>query len=159
MIQIFTTGGTIDKVYFDSKSAYAVGDPQIGEVLKQAHVTAEYTVQSLFRKDSLEITTDDRDLIKDAIAGHSASRFIITHGTDTMAETAQYLSGIHGKTIVLTGSLAPARFKDNDALFNVGFAFGAVQVLPAGVFIAMNGELYEPGKVRKDRELNRFVRT
>jgi L-asparaginase len=82
---------------------------------------------------------------------------LVTHGTDTMTETGKALRGIPGKTIVLTGALLPARFRDNDAIFNIGFALAAVQALPEGVYIAMNGQIHEPSRVRKDRQQNCFV--
>lgn len=154
---ILTTGGTIDKVYFDAKSSYAVGDPQIGEVLRQAHVDLPHQILPLMRKDSLEMTEADRQLIREAIEEADCGRVLVTHGTDTMTDTGVFLSGIPGKTIVLTGALLPARFRDNDAVFNIGFALAAAQVLPSGVYIAMNGRLYDPHRVRKDREQNRFV--
>lgn len=156
-ILILTTGGTIDKVYFDAKSHYAVGDPQIAEVLRQAHVDLAFEVVPLMRKDSLELTVEDRQAMLTAMEAHPHRRVLVTHGTDTMAETGCFLQPSEGRTIVLTGALLPARFKDNDALFNIGFAFAAVQVLPAGVYLCMNGQVYDPRKVRKDREQNRFV--
>lgn len=154
---ILTTGGTIDKVYFDVKSTYAVGDPQIGEVLRQAHVDLPHRIVPVLRKDSLDLTEADRGLIRTAVGDSPERRVLVTHGTDTMTETGLALSGIPGKTIVLTGALLPARFRDNDAVFNIGFALAAVQTLPEGVYIAMNGRIYNPSQVRKDRELNRFV--
>ena len=154
---ILTTGGTIDKVYFDAKSTYCVGDPQIVEVLKTAEADLPYKLVSLMRKDSLEITDAERKEIRETIESAPEARVLITHGTDTMTETARFLEGIPGKTIVLTGSLQPARFRDNDAIFNIGFALAAVQALPEGVYIAMNGRIYHPDKVRKDRQANRFV--
>ena len=154
---ILTTGGTIDKVYFDAKSTYCVGDPQVVEVLKTAGADLPYKLLSLMRKDSLEITNAERNQIRETIESTPQRRILVTHGTDTMTETARHLKDIPGKTIVLTGSLQPARFRDNDAIFNIGFALAAVQALPEGVYIAMNGRIYNPDKVRKDRELNRFV--
>jgi L-asparaginase len=154
---IVTTGGTIDKVYFDAKSSYAVGDPQIGEVLRQAHVDLPCRVVPLMRKDSLEMNQDDRELIRKTVEESSERMVLVTHGTDTMTDTGKHLENISGKTIVLTGALLPARFRDNDAVFNIGFALAALQTLPAGVYIAMNGRVYNPARVRKDRELNRFV--
>jgi L-asparaginase len=154
---IITTGGTIDKVYFDAKSTYAVGDPQIEEVLRQAHVDLPHDVLPLMRKDSLELTTGDRQQIRQAIEASAVDRVLVTHGTDTMTDTGIFLAGIPDKTIVLTGALTPARFRENDAIFNIGFALAAVQVLPPGVYIAMNGRLYDPHRVRKDRDRNRFV--
>jgi len=156
-ILIVTTGGTIDKVYFDAKSAYAVGDPQIEEVLRQAHVDLPYRLCALMRKDSLELTGEDRRLLCETISGQPHERVLVTHGTDTMTETACFLEELAGKTIVLTGALLPARFRENDAIFNIGFALAAAQTLPHGVYIAMNGRVYNPHFVRKDREKNRFV--
>jgi L-asparaginase len=155
-IQIFTTGGTIDKVYFDARSDFEVGEPQIVEILKAANVAAAYEVVTLFRKDSLDLTDADRSVIAERVQATPCRRVLITHGTDTMVQTAQALQDIPDKTIVLVGSLAPARFKNTDAEFNIGFALAAVQTLPAGVHIAMNGQVFDPGHVRKNRAMNRF---
>lgn len=154
---IVTTGGTIDKVYFDAKSDYAVGEPQIEEVLRQAHADLPHSLLPLMRKDSLELDDADRAAIRQAVAGAPQKRILVTHGTDTMTDTARALAGISGKTIVLTGALLPARFRENDAIFNIGFALGVLQTLSPGVYIAMNGRLYDPARVRKDRAANRFV--
>ena len=153
---IITTGGTIDKIYFDDKSDYQVGEPQISQILHAMHVAFEFEVSALMRKDSLHITHDDRRLIRAAITASAASHVLITHGTDTMVETALELQGLEGKTIVLTGALNPARFRDSDAIFNIGCAVGAVQSLPPGVYIAMNGKVWDPEHVRKNRSQNCF---
>jgi L-asparaginase len=153
---IITTGGTIDKIYFDDKSDYQVGEPQISQILHAMHVGFEFEVSALMRKDSLHITDDDRKLIRAAIASSDASHVLITHGTDTMVETAVELKGLEGKTIVLTGALNPARFRDSDAIFNIGCAVGAVQALRPGVYIAMNGKVWNPEHVRKNTSQNRF---
>ena len=153
---IITTGGTIDKIYFDDKSDYQVGEPQISQILHAMHVAFEFEVSALMRKDSLHITHDDRKLIRAAIAASNAGHVLITHGTDTMVDTALELQGLQGKTIVLTGALNPARFRDSDAIFNIGCAVGAVQSLPPGVYIAMNGKVWDPEHVRKNRGQNRF---
>ncbi|MDX1548613.1 MAG: asparaginase domain-containing protein [Rhodothermales bacterium] len=155
-IQIFTTGGTIDKVYFDAKSDFEVGDPQIAEILQQVGVTVDYAVETLLRKDSLDLTDGDRALIAERVRATPHRCVLITHGTDTMTQTARALEGIDGKTVVLVGSLTPARFKSTDAEFNIGFALAAVQTLPEGVYIAMNGRVFEAARVRKNREANRF---
>lgn len=155
-IKIFTTGGTIDKVYFDAKSEYEVGEPQIVEILREAGVHVEFEVETLFRKDSLDMTEADRAVIVERVRQSPHERIIITHGTDTMVQTGRALEGTPGKTIVLVGSLSPARFKNSDAVFNVGFAFAAVQALPPGIYIAMNGRIFPADHVRKNRELNRF---
>jgi len=155
-IHVLTTGGTIDKVYFDAKSEFEVGPPMIAELLKEAHVTAEVTVEPVLAKDSLELSDADRRLIRERVAACESDRVLITHGTDTMAETAKTLAGIAGKTIVLTGSMQPARFRNTDAVFNVGFALGVVQVLPPGVYLAINGRVFDAARVRKNRERQRF---
>lgn len=156
MIKIITTGGTIDKTYFDAKSEYAVGDPQISDILREANVTVPYAVETLLRKDSLDLTDEDRARIHARVAAEPAERILITHGTDTMVDTARVLRDVSGKTIVLVGSLSPARFKRSDAEFNIGFAMAAVQALPPGVYIAMNGRILTPDHARKNREQNRF---
>jgi len=153
---IVTTGGTIDKVYFDDKSDYQIGAPQIGEILAQIGVAFRFEVVPVLRKDSLHLTDDDRRLVRDAIARQPQRHVLVTHGTDTMVETAQALTGLGDKVIVLTGALNPARFTGSDAVFNIGCAVGAVQALPAGVWIAMNGRAWDPAKVRKNRAANRF---
>lgn len=149
-IAFFTAGGTIDKVYFDAKSDYEVGPPQVDEILKQAHVTLEYTVEPLLSKDSLDMTDDDRQLIRQRIAAEPCPRIVITHGTDTMVQTARALLGIPAKTIVLTGSMQPARFRVTDAEFNIGTAVGAVQSLPPGVYLAINGQIFDPLRTTKN---------
>ena len=153
---VVTTGGTIDKIYFDDKSDYQIGDPQIGRILEELGVAFRFTVISLLRKDSLHISPEDRALIRQAIAAQPATHVLVTHGTDTMVETAAVLADIPGKTIVLTGALNPARFRGSDAEFNIGTAVGAVQCLPPGVYIAMNGRIWDPRKVRKNVAANRF---
>jgi len=157
-IVFITTGGTIDKIYFDAKSGYEVGDPQVIDILSEANVIFEYDVHNLFRKDSLDLTDDDRLAIREEVKNEDCDRIIVTHGTDTMVETARALLGCAGKTIVLTGSLAPARFKISDAGLNLGMAIAAVQTLPNGVYITMNGTVFEASNVRKNREANRFER-
>jgi L-asparaginase len=153
---VVTTGGTIDKVYFDDKSDYQVGEPQIGRILEELGVGFRFSVIPIIRKDSLHITQADRELLRDAIAAQPARHVLVTHGTDTMVETAKVLAGVPGKTIVITGALNPAGFRGSDAEFNIGTAVGAVQSLPAGVYIAMNGRIWDPLKVRKNVTANRF---
>lgn len=155
-VKIFTTGGTIDKVYFDTKGTYAVGEPQISAILHEANVTVEVTVETLFRKDSLDMTDTDRAFLVGRVRQDPSTHVLITHGTDTMVPSAKALEEVAGKTIVLVGSLSPARFKSSDAEFNIGFAFAAVQILPPGVYIAMNGQVFDPKHVHKNLDLNRF---
>lgn len=153
---IITTGGTIDKIYFDDKSDYQVGEPQISQILNAMHVAFDFEVMALLRKDSLHLDDRDRQLIRSAIEAADTKHVLITHGTDTMVETAAQLEGLEGKTIVLTGALNPARFRDSDAIFNIGCAVGSVQCLPPGVYLAMNGKLWHPEGVRKNPRENRF---
>jgi L-asparaginase len=153
---IVTTGGTIDKIYFDDKSTFQVGAPQIGSILEAIGVAFTFEVIALLRKDSLHINDDDRELVRRTIAAQPARHVLVTHGTDTMVETARVLAGIPNKVIVLTGALNPARFQGSDAVFNIGTAVGAVQSLPDGVYIAMNGRLWDPSRVRKNVSANRF---
>ena len=155
-IKVFTCGGTIDKVYFDAKSEFQVGEPQIVTVLRESNVTFDYDVQSILQKDSLDMTDEDRDLVRRTIEAASEKRILITHGTDTMIETAKALQGLPGKTIVLTGSLEPAKFRVTDAIFNIGCAVAAVQTLPEGVYITMNGRIFHPDKVKKNIGKSRF---
>ena len=155
-LTIVTTGGTIDKIYFDAKSDYQIGAPQIGEILGQLGVDFRFEVVSILRKDSLDITDEDRGLIRQAIESQPHRHVLVTHGTDSMVDTARALKGIEGKTIVLTGALNPARFQGSDAVFNIGCAVGAVQTLGDGVWIAMNGRIWDPDRVRKNRDANRF---
>ncbi|MFC4259943.1 asparaginase domain-containing protein [Marinobacter lacisalsi] len=158
MIHLFTTGGTIDKIYHDANSEFTVGDSLLPELLEEANVTVPWRVTGLLRKDSLELTSDDRQQVREAVAACPEERIIITHGTDTMAATAAVLDGTPGKTIVLFGAMQPARMRRSDAAFNLGFAVAAVRLLPAGVYVAMNGEVFEAGKVRKNLKAGRFER-
>jgi len=155
-IRFITTGGTIDKIYFDALSQFEVGESQVEHILKEGLVQFDYEIVPLLQKDSLEITDDDRAQLRRHIEKDDASLYVITHGTDTMAETADALQGLEGRTIVLTGALTPARFRTTDAIFNVGMAVAAVQVAPPGVYIAMSGQVFAAGEVRKNRAENRF---
>ena len=158
-IRVITTGGTIDKVYFDATSEYEIGEPTVPHVFREAAVGVEWELQPLLRKDSLEMTAEDRAMIREACEAARETAILITHGTDTMSDTAESLLGIKGKTIVLTGALAPARFRVTDAIFNLGLALGAVQSKPPGVYLAMNGTVFEAGKVHKNKEAGRFEAT
>ena len=153
---IVTTGGTIDKIYFDDKSTFQIGEPQIGQILTSLGVNFTFDVQSLMRKDSLHMNAADRAAIRQAIEAQPHRHVLVTHGTDTMVDTARALSGLAGKVVVLTGALNPALFNQSDAVFNIGCAVGAVQTLPDGIYIAMNGRIWNPAQVRKNREANRF---
>ncbi len=161
-VQVFTTGGTIDKEYFDAKSAYEIGEPQIaGPAPRGGRRVPGRQVEALMRKDSLDLTDDDRRARRRARAGDAApardrdarDRHDGRDGPDGR-ERARGRDG--DTTVVFVGSLAPARFKATDAEFNVGFAAAAVQTLPPGAYVAMNGCVFDPHHVRKDRERNRF---
>ena len=155
-LTIVTTGGTIDKIYFDDKSDYKIGAPQIGEILGQLGVAFQFEVIPILRKDSLHMDDVDRALVRSTIEAQPHRHVLVTHGTDSMVDTARELTGIKGKVIVLTGALNPARLQGSDAVFNIGCAVAAVQTLPDGVYIAMNGRVWDPLKVRKNRDANRF---
>ncbi len=155
-IKIFTTGGTIDKIYFDKKDDFQVGDPSIIEILKEANVTFSYSITPLLRKDSLDMTSEDRMLVFSEVNSCIQRRIVITHGTDTMIDTAKILKKIDNKTIVLTGAMQPAKFRFTDAVFNIGCAVTAAQILPEGVYIAMNGQIFDPENIQKNNAFNRF---
>ena len=156
MLEILTTGGTIDKVYFDKKSNYEVGDPFVEELLHKMNVNISFKVKSLMKIDSLDMTDIHRKEILNYVKNSNANNFLITHGTDSIVETAIYLKKISDKTIVLTGSLKPAIFIDNDAIFNVGSALTSAQILKKGVYIVINGQVFNPDNVRKNLEKNIF---
>jgi L-asparaginase len=156
-IKIFSVGGTIDKVYFDKLSEFQVGFPSVHEILDGLPIAFEYEIESLLRKDSLDMNDADRQLVREAVEAEKCRHIIITHGTDTMPETGQRLADIPDKCIVMTGAMEPAHFKSGDAMFNVGVAVGAVSSLPDGVYIAMNGRIFDPFRCRKDRKLGLFV--
>lgn len=155
-VRIFTTGGTIDKIYFDAASDFKVGEPQVCGLLQEAGVTGEYAVTSLLRKDSLELTAEDRELIRGAVLEEPWRHILITHGTDTMVETARHLGDAGGRTVVFTGAMQPARFRVSDAVFNVGFALGVLHCAEPGVYLAMNGQVFDPAHVHKNRAAHRF---
>lgn len=157
-ILVLTTGGTIDKAYFDALSTYEIVDSAVHGLLTEARVAFPVRVVELMRKDSLDLTEADRALISAAAREAPERRVVVTHGTDTMTDTAKVLAAeVPGKTIVLTGALSPARFADTDAPFNLGMAFAAAQTCAPGVWIAMSGQVFDGLKVRKDREAGRFV--
>ena len=154
---VLTTGGTLDKIYFDAKSEFEVGSSIVGQLLEQAEVRQPYRIVEVLRKDSLDLDGEDRAKIRRAVIDSEHHRIVITHGTDTMTQTAAALIDVPGKTVVMTGALAPARFARSDAMFNLGMAFAAAQTLSPGIFIAMNGRIFDATRVRKDPELNAFV--
>ncbi|WP_232496002.1 asparaginase domain-containing protein [Novosphingobium kaempferiae] len=159
-ILVVTTGGTIDKQYFDALSEYQIVESVIGKLLATARVAHPFRIVELLRKDSLDFTDEDRALIAATIAGAPESHVVITHGTDTMTETAAVLAtvpGIEGKSVVMCGAMQPARFAETDAPFNLGMAFGCVQAAGPGIWITMSGTVFDALKVRKDRDAGKFV--
>jgi len=155
-IKFFAVGGTIDKVYFDALSKYEIGESNIFDILKDARVNFRYDISSLLKKDSLDMTDQDRSIIHLAVEKTPYERIIITHGTDTMIETAKVLKVVKNKVIVLTGAMEPAKFKSSDAIFNLGSAVAAVQTLPHGVYLVISGRVFTPDNVRKNRSLKQF---
>ncbi len=155
-IKFFAVGGTIDKVYFDALSTYEIGESNIEDILKHARVNFDYEIASLLKKDSLDMTDNDREVILKAIESEVIDKIVITHGTDTMVETAKALKSIKNKTIVLTGAMEPAKFKTSDATFNIGSAVAAVQTLSPGVYLSISGKVFSPDNVKKNRVLKKF---
>ena len=156
-IVVLTTGGTIDKNYFDALSEYKIGESIAQKLLEVARVTYPFQIIEALRKDSLELTPEDREVVRAKVAALDTTRVVITHGTDTMTETARVLASIRDKTIVLTGALSPARFWESDAPFNLGMAFATAQVAAPGIYITMSGQVFRADAVRKDRGGGRFV--
>ena len=157
MIRIFVTGGTFDKEYSELEGKLFFKDTHLHEMLALGRSKANVVVQTLMMIDSLEMTGSDRRIILDNCAACEEERIVITHGTDTMVETAQVLgAGVRGKTIVLTGAMVPYKFGSSDGLFNLGSALAFVQTLPQGVFIAMNGRCFHWNNVRKNRQTGEF---
>jgi L-asparaginase len=158
-ILLLTTGGTIDKIYFDALSDYQVGESVVARLLEIGRVRRPFRVEEVLRKDSLELTDADRGLIRERVVAAPEAQVVIIHGTDTMTETARALAKLAGKTIVLVGALAPARFGESDASFNLGMAFAAAQLASPGVYIAMSGSVFHADRVVKDRAGGQFVAT
>jgi len=155
-IKILTAGGTIDKLYFDALSEYSIGDPAATALMAQAGVRCEYRIQSVLRKDSLDMDEADRALIRAAIEADDCRHIVITHGTDTLVQTAMGLQGLDNRTIVLTGAMQPALFRDSDAAFNLGGAVALAQAMPPGVYIYMNGRVFHPENTVKNRAAGQF---
>ncbi len=158
-ILLLTTGGTIDKIYFDALSDYQVGETVVARLLEVGRVQRPFRVEEVTRKDSLELTDADRADIRARVLAAPEAHIVITHGTDTMTQTAHVLADVAGKVIVLVGALAPARFGESDASFNLGMAFAAVQMGEPGVYIAMSGSVFRADRVIKDRARGMFVAT
>ena len=157
MIRIFVTGGTFDKTYDEIRGALSFGDTHLPEMLRLGRSRVDVTVRTLMMIDSLEMTDGDREVIVRNCMQCPETRIVITHGTDTMVETARAIAGgVQEKTVVLTGAMIPYAFGSSDGLFNLGSALSLAQVLPPGVYIAMNGQHFEWNRVRKNRETGAF---
>jgi L-asparaginase len=157
VIRIFVTGGTFDKTYDEIHGRLTFGDTHLPEMLKLGRSRVDVSIRTLMMIDSLDMTDGDREIIVRSCAQCAEARIVITHGTDTMVETAAALArGVAGKTVVLTGAMIPYAFGSSDGLFNLGSALSLVQVLPAGVYVAMNGQHFPWDKVRKNRETGVF---
>ena len=153
---LLSTGGTIDKVYFDAKSKYEVGESTASSILKGMNTAYEVDNIEVCQKDSLEIDADDRKKLKALIDESDASAILITHGTDTMVDTALSLGEYTDRVFVFTGAMQPAIFKETDAIFNIGTAIGILNCASPGVYIAMNGRAFSPNNVIKNYENRAF---
>lgn len=156
-IRILVTGGTFDKEYNEITGELFFKDTHLSEMLKLGRCRVDVDVRTLMMIDSLQMTDEDRVLIADNCNRAEEDKIIITHGTDTMADTARFLaSRVHNKTIVLTGAMIPYKFGSSDGLFNLGSAMAFVQSLPKGVYVAMNGKYFNWDNVRKNRKTGQF---
>jgi L-asparaginase len=159
VITVFVTGGTFDKTYDEIRGQLSFRDTHLNEMLRLGRSHVDVTIRTLMMVDSLDMTASDREVIVRNCAQCAETQIVVTHGTDTMVETAEAIArGVAGKTVVLTGAMIPYAFGSSDGLFNLGSALSFAQVLPAGVYIAMNGQHFEWDKVRKNKETGAFER-
>jgi L-asparaginase len=159
-IRVFVTGGTFDKEYDELSGRLFFRDTHVPAMLSRGRCRLEVAVQPLMMIDSLEMTDADRQRILESCRACPEARIVITHGTDTMADTARLLhQAAIGKTVVLTGAMIPYAFGSSDGLFNLGSALSFAQVLPPGVYVAMNGRFFPGDRVRKDRKSGIFEET
>jgi len=155
-IKILAAGGTFDKIYYDDKSEFHIGEPMAIPILEEANVTFDFEVESILKKDSIELNDADREAIRSKVLADPCDRIVITHGTDSMVKTALCLLEIENKTIVITGAMQPARMRYSDAAYNIGVATNAVQLLSHGVYLAMNGQIFDPRSTTKNVAMSRF---
>jgi L-asparaginase len=155
-IRLFSTGGTIAKRYDEISGTLVFDTEHIQKMLNQGRCTSSINTTTIMLKDSLEMDDNDRAIIFDACKDNLDSHIIITHGTDTMVETAQKLSTISNKTIVLTGAMIPYAFKNSDALFNLAFTISATSMLESGIYICMNGQIFLWDNVAKNKKEGYF---
>lgn len=156
MIKIITTGGTIDKTYQPLTGKLTFTSSYIPEIIHNANLTTSVNITSIMQKDSLEMTSSDRDTMLETTQNTTQNKIIITHGTDTMVESAKFLSHITNKVVIFTGAMIPYSIQKSDAIFNIGFALSCVQLLQNGVYIAMNGKVFDYDKVVKNLSLGVF---
>ncbi|MGB4942793.1 MAG: asparaginase domain-containing protein [Candidatus Moraniibacteriota bacterium] len=158
-ITFIQTGGTIDKEYPRTTKGYAfeIGEPAVKRILEKVNPAFEYEVISLLQKDSSDLTEEDREKILETCKSIPSDKIVVTHGTDTMIETAGKLSEVKDKTIIITGAMRPEKFSDSDAMFNVGAAVIAAQTLSHGIYITMNGKVYGWKEVKRNEETGQFV--
>jgi L-asparaginase len=156
-IRIFITGGTFDKEYNELNGSLYFKDTHLPEMLKLGRSKVDVDIRTLMMIDSLAMTNDDRQLIIHQCKNTEEDKIIITHGTDTMTDTAELLAKeLTNKTIVLTGAMIPYKFGSSDGLFNLGSSIAFVQTLPAGVYVVMNGQYFKAGKVKKNKQTGSF---
>lgn len=156
-VRIFITGGTFDKEYNEITGQLYFKDTHMHDLLELGRNKVPIEIRTLMMVDSLEMTDEDRELIAHQCTHSEEDRIIITHGTDTMSETAQYLAErVKNKTIVLTGAMIPIKFGSSDGLFNLGSALAFAQTLPVGVYVAMNGRYFNWDNVRKNKQTGMF---
>jgi L-asparaginase len=158
-ILFMQTGGTIDKDYPKTKNGYAfeISQPAVKRILEKLNPSFDYDIVSVLKKDSLDITEEDREKILKSCQKSSADKIIITHGTDTMLETAKKLSVVKDKTIIITGSMRPEMFSNSDAPINVGVAIGALNVLENGIYLAMHGKVLLWSKCKRNLKTGQFI--
>ena len=158
-IVFIQTGGTIDKDYPRTQKGHAfeIEEPAVERILQKAHPNFDYRIIPLLKKDSQDITEQDREKIRQTCESVDSDKIVITHGTDTMLETAQKLDDIGNKVIILTGAMKPDKFVDSDASFNVGTAIGAINILSKGVYVAMSGRIHPWNRVKRNQETGQFV--
>ncbi len=156
-IRIYMTGGTFDKEYNELTGQLFFKDSHVHEMLRRGRCSLDLEVRTLMMIDSTEMNEIDREIIRKSCQESSTDRIVITHGTDTMSETARYLGHtIQGKTVVLTGAMIPYTFGSSDGMFNLGSAIAFAQTLPPGVYVAMNGRCFDWNNVRKNRATGAF---
>ncbi len=157
-IRVFVTGGTFDKEYNELNGTLYFKDTHLAEMLRLGRSRLDLEVRTLMMVDSLDMTEADRMIIADNCRAAAESRILVTHGTDTMVETAAFLAGrVSGKTVVLTGAMIPYKFGSSDGLFNLGSSLAFVQILPPGIYVSMNGKCFAWDRVKKDKRIGEFV--